>query len=51
MDASYGGADYDDNNPSIFPGAKEVPGDNIDQDCNDMDLLPKKGKDCLVPIK
>jgi len=51
MDASYGGADYNDSDPSVFPGAPEIPGDNIDQDCNDMDLLPKKGKDCMVPIK
>lgn len=51
MDLLAGGIDCDDNNSSIFPGAPEIPGDNIDQDCNDMDMLPGMGKDCLVPIK
>lgn len=40
-----------DNDPSIFPGAPETPEDNIDQDCNGMDLLNKTGKDRLVPVK
>lgn len=51
MDETHGGPDRDDNNPSIFPGAQEIPGDNIDQDCNGMDLLPVKGKDCMAPLK
>jgi hypothetical protein len=51
MDEAHGGPDRDDNNPSIFPGAQEIPGDNIDQDCDGMDLLPVKGKDCITPVK
>lgn len=51
MDETHGGPDCNDNNPSIFPGAQEIPQDNIDQNCDNMDLLPVKGKDCLSPIK
>ncbi|HEO63689.1 MAG TPA: hypothetical protein ENN78_00260 [Candidatus Omnitrophica bacterium] len=50
MCTKYGGIDCDDNNPSIFPGAPEIPEDNIDQNCNNMDLLFMPGKDCWVPI-
>lgn len=51
MDHLSGGIDCDDNDASIFPGAPEIPGDNLDQDCNTMDILPGMGKDRLVPIK
>jgi len=51
MSDRSGGPDCNDNDSSIFPGAPEIPGDNIDQDCNNMDLLPTMGKDCLIPIK
>ena len=30
--------DCDDENPNIFPEASEIPGDEIDQDCNGEDL-------------
>jgi len=51
MAMEYGGCDCDDEDPGIYPGAEEIPEDNIDQDCNNMDLLKTEGKDCLRLIK
>lgn len=35
----YGGDDCDDDDATRYPGASEVPNDNIDQDCDGNDLV------------
>lgn len=35
-----GGADCDDSNPRIYPGAKDVPLNGVDEDCHEGDALP-----------
>lgn len=42
IDADWGGDDCDDRDPTINPGASEIPDDRIDQDCD--------GSDSIVPL-
>jgi hypothetical protein len=38
-DADHGGDDCDDTDASVYPGAPEIAGDGIDQDCDGVDLV------------
>jgi arylsulfatase A-like enzyme len=38
--AWFGGGDCDDSRADVFPGAEDIPGDGIDQDCQGGDAKP-----------
>jgi hypothetical protein len=38
--ALFGGGDCDDSRADVFPGAEDIPGDGIDQDCQGGDATP-----------
>ena len=48
--ARFGGPDLDDGNPDIYPGAPEILGDGIDQDCTGCDLSVNRGRDGEIPL-
>ena len=43
-------ADCNDNDSTINPGAVEVIGDNVDQDCNGRDLIMPKTVPMLIKM-
>jgi arylsulfatase A-like enzyme len=42
---SMGGFDCDDHNKDVYPGAEDIPGDGIDQDCSGEDAKPPEAED------
>ncbi|HEY0712637.1 MAG TPA: sulfatase-like hydrolase/transferase, partial [Polyangia bacterium] len=47
--AAFGGGDCDDRNTSAFPGAEEVAGDGIDQNCEGGDLVAQTAPAAATP--
>jgi choline-sulfatase len=49
--ARFGGGDCDDGRADVFPGAEDVPGDGIDQDCQGGDARPEPVAAAAPPVE
>jgi choline-sulfatase len=48
--ANFGGGDCDDRRPDVFPGAEDVPGDGIDQNCEGGDARAVASGPTIEPL-
>lgn len=49
--AAHGGPDCDDTDDKVYPGAREIFNDGLDQDCNGCDYHPELRRDGEVPLE
>jgi choline-sulfatase len=47
--ARFGGGDCDDSRPDVYPGAEDIPGDGIDQNCEGGDAKAVAAAPAAVP--
>lgn len=49
VNLQFGGADCDDGDPAIYPGAEDPTGDDIDADCDGLDGTDRDGDGSYLP--
>jgi choline-sulfatase len=49
--AKFGGGDCDDRRPDVYPGAEDIPGDGIDQNCEGGDAKPVAAAPAAAPAE